>query len=83
MPKETWVYVPGYEGLYEISSSGQVRVSSRDIKDCDGNFIRKLDPVIVKPKKDSVTGKFYVFLHDGEIYKKEIVDDLLNITFKQ
>lgn len=32
----TWKPVPGYEGIYEVSSTGSIRSVSRELTDCNG-----------------------------------------------
>lgn len=53
--------VKGYEGLYEVSSTGQVRSLDREIQGSDGTMYRKKG-VILRPRPHKDTGYLQVSL---------------------
>ena len=82
MSKIKWVDVPRYETRYEISTAGEVRTKSRDIKDSQGTLVRTIESTLVPIRKTTQTPRPYVVLHDGCRYHKEDLENLLEETFK-
>ena len=82
MSKIRWVPVVNYEGRYEISTAGEVRVKARDILDKNGEYVTTLKPEILKIQKDQESNKPYVILHDGTSYQKEFLEDILDRSKK-
>ena len=80
--ENTWFDLPGYEDKYEISTSSEVRIKSRDIIGKDGQYITTLDSKILDIKTDAETLKPYVILHDGTSYQKKFLEDILNESVK-
>lgn len=78
-----WIPVFGYEDKYEISSSGEVRVKARDIFDRNGSFTVALEAKLLEIQTDNGTNRAYVILHDGNSYRKEYLEDLLDACFNR
>lgn len=70
---ETWLAVPGYEGLYEVSDCGNVRRLA-------GAFRLKPDPLVFKPQT-SKQGYLYVRLWRGGRGKFHLIHRLVLAAF--
>ncbi len=75
---DVWAPVRGYEGRYEISSSGLIRTASRDIVGTDGALIKHLEATPIKTYMNTQISKEYVLLYNGQKYDKVYIDDLIN-----
>lgn len=64
---ETWVTIPGYNGTYEVSSSGKVRSKDREIMLPDGR-IRHCKGKVLSPKQAGRGYVFYALSKDGVTY---------------
>jgi hypothetical protein len=75
---EQWASIPGYEGIYEVSSNGQVRSLSRVVAMPDGTT-RRIAGRILKRRVDSTsTGYVYVSLcANGEERKTSVHQQVL------
>lgn len=72
--QEEWKEIPGYEGLYEVSTSGRVR-SLRQ-----GTRIKDKESRIMMQKRDN-HGYFRVNLYKGGKCKAELVSRLVALAF--
>lgn len=61
---ETWVTIPGYNGTYEVSSSGKVQSKEREILLPDGR-IRHCKGKVLSPKRNGKGYVFYTLSKDG------------------
>ena len=78
--EEIWKPIPGYEGLYEVSSYGRVKRLERDVIDKNGVKYHKKERIL----KASPDGRGYlkVYLFDNESRMKSIkVHRLVSETF--
>jgi predicted DNA-binding protein YlxM (UPF0122 family) len=76
MRKETWKAIPGYKGLYEISSHGQVRSLPREVRG-KGNYTTK--ERMLKPWKNREY--LQVSLTKKEERKRYYIHELVALTF--
>ena len=69
LPYECWGWFPGYVGLYQVSTRGQVRGVDRWViyKDGSKHFYKGR---ILKPKRDKKTGYLYVTLSRNNKQRK-------------
>ena len=76
---EVWKSVPGYEGLYEVSSSGNVRSIERKIIDKSGRP-GKVPGRMMKVTEGDDHASF-VILHKDDKYKNVYVEQLVGEVF--
>lgn len=76
---EEWKSIPGYEGLYEVSSYG--RVKSLEISYIKRNGIRDHKPEIILTPKNNGTGYFTVCLYKNKTHKYYLIHRLVALTF--
>ena len=76
---EEWKSIPGYEGLYEISSYG--RVKSLEISYIKRNGIRDHKPEIILTPKNNGTGYFIVCLYKNKTHKYCLIHRLVAQAF--
>lgn len=81
MSKEIWVDVPNYEGKYQISSEGVVKLKAREILDNDGRILTAIPETIVEVRNTEHDPYPHVVLHDGHQYHREKIDTLLQKAF--
>ena len=60
----TWKYVNGYEGLYEVSTDGQIRSCDRSIK-CKNGTIKHLKGRVLKPSIGKYGRNQYTLTKNG------------------
>ena len=74
-----WFDIPGYDGHYQISKSGKVRLAPRKIQNDAGEILTtiKSKELDYRDEGDSKS----VVLHNGQKYVKESISHLLDITF--
>ncbi len=72
---EEWKSIPGYEGLYEVSSYGRVKSLER----CD-RFNHKIVSKLLKPGKDK-NGYFMVCLYKNKTHKFYLIHRLVAQSF--
>lgn len=46
---ENWKEIKGYEGLYEVSSEGRIRIMSKTYLSGRGKYVRRVEESIMKP----------------------------------
>lgn len=81
MKKVVWKPIAGYEGLYSISSNGEIRSENRTVKHSLYGQMR-IKEKIIKPWKGNKCGHLYVSLSDNtQIQKKLLVHRLVLETF--
>lgn len=71
MMNEVWKDIPGYEGMYQVSSLSRIRSLDKEIEVCRidrGPFEQKYKGRILKPWVGS-KGYLYVALYKDRIYK--------------
>ena len=76
---EEWKSIPGYEGLYEVSSYG--RVKSLEISYIKKNGIMDHKPEIILSPKNNGTGYFMVCLYKNKTHKYYLIHRLVALTF--
>ena len=76
---EEWRSIPGYEGLYEISSYG--RVKSLEISYIKKNGVMDHKPEIILRPKNNGTGYFTVCLYKNKIHKYYLIHRLVAQAF--
>ena len=76
---EEWRSIPGYEGLYEVSSYG--RVKSLEISYIRKNGIMDHKPEIILRPKNNGTGYFTVCLYKNKTYKYYLIHRLVAQAF--
>ena len=76
---EEWRSIPGYEGLYEVSSYG--RVKSLEISYIKKNGIMDHKPEIILSPKNNGTGYFIVCLYKNKTHKYYLIHRLVALTF--
>ena len=76
---EEWRSIPGYEGLYEVSSYG--RVKSLEISYTRKNGIMDHKPEIILSPKNNGTGYFMVCLYKNKTHKYYLIHRLVALTF--
>lgn len=60
--EEIWKPVPGYEGLYEVSSAGRVRSFPKARGGRSGS-IRMYAGIVMRPQSNKVDGRLHVRIH--------------------
>ena len=76
---EEWKSIPGYEGLYEVSSYG--RVKSLEISYIRKNGIMYHKPEIILSPKTNGIGYFIVCLYKNKTHKYCLIHRLVALTF--
>lgn len=76
--QETWKDIPGYEGLYQVSSLGNVKGLNREVKAKSGD-IKHLKEMIIK--QCNCRGYKGVSLHKGGTSKGQRVHRLVAMAF--
>ena len=76
---EEWRSIPGYEGLYEVSSYG--RVKSLEKSYIKKNGIMDHKPEIILSPKNNGTGYFIVCLYKNKTHKYYLIHRLVALTF--
>ena len=76
---EEWKSIPGYEGLYEVSSYG--RVKSLEISYTRKNGIMDHKPEIILSPKNNGTGYFMVCLYKNKTHKYYLIHRLVALAF--
>ena len=76
---EEWRSIPGYEGLYEVSSYG--RVKSLEISYIKKNGVMDHKPEIILRPKNNGTGYFTVCLYKNKIHKYYLIHRLVAQAF--
>ena len=76
---EEWKSIPGYEGLYEVSSYG--RVKSLEISYTRKNGIMDHKPEIILSPKNNGTGYFIVCLYKNKTHKYYLIHRLVAQIF--
>ena len=76
---EEWKSIPGYEGLYEVSSYG--RVKSLEISYIKKNGVMDHKPEIILRPKNNGTGYFTVCLYKNKIHKYYLIHRLVAQAF--
>ena len=76
---EEWKSIPGYEGLYEVSSYGRVR--SLEISYIRKNGIMDHKPEIILSPKNNGTGYFIVCLYKNKTHKYYLIHRLVAEAF--
>ena len=76
---EEWKSIPGYEGLYEVSSYG--RVKSLEISYTRKNGIMDHKPEIILSPKNNGTGYFIVCLYKNKTHKYYLIHRLVAQAF--
>ena len=76
---EEWKSIPGYEGLYEVSSYG--RVKSLEISYIKKNGIMDHKPEMILSPKNNGTGYFTVCLYKNKTHKYYLIHRLVALTF--
>lgn len=74
-----WKAIKGYEGLYEVSDTGEVRSLERKVEHRNG-IMRTYKSVIVKPSRYKNKG-YKIKLYKNGIYKRYAVARLVAYTF--
>lgn len=76
---EEWKSIPGYEGLYEVSSYGRVRSLEISYVRKDGRMYHK--PEIILSPKNNGKGYFTVCLYKNKTHKYYLIHRLVALTF--
>ena len=76
---EEWKSIPGYEGLYEVSSYG--RVKSLEISYIRKNGIMDHKPEMILSPKNNGTGYFTVCLYKNKTHKYYLIHRLVAQAF--
>ena len=76
---EEWKSIPGYEGLYEVSSYG--RVKSLGISYTRKNGVMDHKPEIILSPKNNGKGYFMVCLYKNKKHKYYLIHRLVALTF--
>ena len=76
---EEWKSIPGYEGLYEVSSYGRVRSLEKSYIRKNGVMDHKPE-IILRPKNNG-TGYFTVCLYKNKIHKYYLIHRLVAQAF--
>lgn len=76
---EEWKSIPGYEGLYEVSSYG--RVKSLEISYIRRNGIMDHKPEIILTPKNNGKGYFTVCLYKNKTHKYYLIHRLVTQVF--
>jgi len=77
--KETWEFIRGYEGYYQISNLGNVRSVDRVVIGKDGSLNKKIG--VIKTKRLGNSGYLYVSLYKNNEVKNRDVHRLVAETF--
>jgi len=78
---EIWKDVKGYEGLYQVSSFGNVKSLERAIKNSFGNNYRTVKEKLLKPGIDGFGNYYYVGLSKNRVVKNNNIHQLVAIAF--
>ena len=76
---EEWKSIPGYEGLYEVSSYGRVKSLEKSYVKKNGIMDHK--PEIILSPKNNGTGYFIVCLYKNKTHKYYLIHRLVALTF--
>ena len=76
---EEWKSIPGYEGLYEVSSYGRVKSLEISYVRKDGRMYHK--PEIILTPKNNGTGYFMVCLYKNKTHKYYLIHRLVALVF--
>lgn len=74
---EVWVDMPGYEGMYQVSSYGRVKSLARKVRRGDTDHLQR--ERIIKPA--SLNGYYHVGLHRNGICKTAFIHRMVAIAF--
>lgn len=77
--KEVWKAVPGYDGIYEVSSNGRVRSKDRIVR-VPGNKSRRLKGKLLSPKQNGKGYAFVALSKDG-VAKNHYIHRLVAAAF--
>ena len=77
---EIWATVKGYEGIYEVSTFGNVRSVDRKIE-CSNGRVSVLKGKIISTSCNPDNGYVYVMLYKGGTMKKHYVHRLVATAF--
>lgn len=73
---EKWLPVPGYEGVYEISTRGQVRSMPRMREMADGRLLSSSPtahgPIVLRSRRDHFGMPKVRLSKDGETHRKDV-----------
>ena len=78
--KEIWKDIKGYEGMYQISNTGDVKSLERIVLSNIGSGFRTLKEKVLS-KSINTGGYFQVTLSKGGVQKTEVIQKLIAIAF--
>jgi len=74
--KEEWRPVRGFEGIYEVSNRGRVKVSEREVHTKDGRHFKRRAQILVQHKNHSGIYRVNISVN-GKLSQKQVADMVL------